>query len=308
MTQRQDLDLTWNCNEVDWNEYESHRPPYTKALYDLLFQHHELHGDQNDVALDVGAGGGTVTRVLLQKFHHVILSDQSEEYIARAQKRFRKEADAGSISFLERKFDEFKPEQDFPDGKLVDMITAGTCIHFSEPAKIMAQLGPLLRSGGTVAAFSYGSIPIVPSSDPAGPIIKKCKEKIMRWIHENIHPVDKAEGTGTGQVRYNNVAFDPAMWKHVRRITSLPQEPVWPDWIEPAVSRVRDGESSETVHDDFIAKEVDYDFFPTYFYNFAPPLPILDQIQRELEELRVAMADRKIIAKWPVMMVVATKR
>ena len=298
----------WDCNEVDWNEYETHRPPYTKALYDLIFRHHELHGGRWDAALDAGAGGGTITRVLLERFHHVIFSDPSEEYIARAKVRFRDEVDAGSISFLQRRFDEFKPEQDLPDGKPVDMITAGTCIHFSEPAQLMAQLGPVLRSGGTVAAFSYGSVPIVPPNDPARPIIMKCKDKIMRWVHENVAPVDKNEGTGTGQSRYNNVAFDPAMWKNVRRITSLPNEPVWPELIEPAVSRVREDESSETVEDDFITREVDYAWFPTYFHNFAPPLPILEQIREELEELKVVMGDRKVIARWPVMIVLATKR
>lgn len=302
------VERAWDFDEVDWDEYESHRPPYTRALYELLFQYHEVHGGKWNSALDVGAGGGTITRVLLKKFEHVIFSDASEEYNTRARARFSKEADAGAVSFLHRRFDEFNPEQDFPTGELVDMITAGTCIHFGQPAQIMAQLGPLLRSGGTVAAFSYGSTPIGPSGDPATPIIKNCKEKIMRWIHENVAPVDKAEGTGTGQARYRNVDFDPMMWTNVRRITSLPQEHVWPDWIEPAVSRVRDNESSEIVNDDFIVKEVDYEFFPKYFHNFAPPLPILDQIKEELEELKVAMGNRKILAKWPVMMVLGTKR
>lgn len=309
MPQRQDIvDRAWDCKEVDWDEYESHRPPYSESLYDLLFQHHEANGGQWNVALDAGAGGGTITRVLLQKFRHVIFSDPSEEYMTRAQKRFHEEAAVGTASFLQRKFAEFKPEQDLPNGTPVDMITAGTCIHFGEPAKIMSQLGPLLRSGGTVAAFSYGSIPILSANDPADPIVRRCKEKILRWIHENIAPLDKSEATGTGQVRYHNVEFDPATWKNVRRITSLPKEPIWPDWVEPAISRVRDTDSIETVHDDFIVREVGYDFFPTYFHNFAPQLPILDQIQEELEELKVAVADRKITARWPVIMVLATKQ
>ena len=171
----------------------------------------------------------------------------------------------------------------------------------------MSQLGPLMRTGGTVAAFSYGSVPILSPDDPAGPLVKKCKDKIMRWIHENIAAVDTAEGTGTGQVRYNNVDFDPAMWKSVRRIETLPNEPVWPEWIQPAVSRVREGESHEVVHDDFITKVVDYKFFPTYFHNFAPMLPILEQIKDELEELKDAMADRKVLVKWPMYMVLGTK-
>lgn len=297
----------WNCNEVDWDEYESHRPPYTKELYETIFQHHERHGGQWDAALDTGAGGGTITKVLIERFRHVIFSDPSDEYISRAQARFRREADAGTVTFAQRKFHEFKPGEDLPGDHQVDMITAGTCIHYSEPARLMSQLGPLLRAGGTIAAFSYGSVPILPKDDPAAPIVKECKEKIMLWIHENIAPVDKAEGTGTGQARYDNVDFDPATWKNVRRLTSLLSEPIWPDWIEPAVSRVRDAESIEVAHDDFITKFVDYDFFPTYFHNFAPMLPIEDQIKGELEELRVAMGDRKVLAKWPMMMVLATK-
>lgn len=309
MAQRQDtINVTWDCKEVDWDEYESHRPPYTKALYELLFQHHEEYGGQNHTALDVGAGGGTVTKVLLEKFRHVIWSDQSAEYIARAQQRFRKEADAGSVTLLQRNFDEFQPEVDFPAEQPVDMITAGTCIHFADAARITTQLGPLLRSGGTLAAFSYGGIPILPLNDPAGPIVERCKDKIIRRIDQNIKSLEDAEGPGTCQARYNNVDFDPAMWKHVRRITSLPQEPVWPRWITPAASRVRDTESCETVSDDFIAKEVDYDFFPKHFHNFAPQLPILDWIKEDLEELRVAVADRKITARWPVMVVLGTKK
>lgn len=106
---KKNVDLNWNCNDVDWNEYESYRPPYRKELNELLFQLHELYGGKCDNAFDVGAGGGTITRFLLNKFHHVIFSDPSEEYNSRARQRFHKEADAGSISFLQRKFDEFKP-------------------------------------------------------------------------------------------------------------------------------------------------------------------------------------------------------
>lgn len=309
MSQQHDtINRTWDCKEVDWNEYESHRPPYTKALYELVFQHHEQHGGQNLVALDVGAGGGTVTKVLLEKFDHVIWSDQSAEYIARAQQRFRTEIDSGAVSLLQRKFDEFQSDVDFPAGKPVDMITAGTCIHFGDPAKLMAQLGPLLRSGGTLAAFSYGSVPILPRDDPAGPIVKRCKAKMIHWIDANVASLNDAEGPGTCQARYDNVDFDPATWKHIRRVTSLPEEHAWPGFIRPATSRVRDTESREIVSDDFITKEVDYEFFPKYFHNFAPQIPILEQIKEDLEELKVAVGDRKIAAKWPVLIVLATKK
>ena len=64
----------------------------------------------------------------------------------------------------------------------------------------------------------------------------------------------------------------------------------------------------EIAHDDFITKEVDYAFFPVYFYNLAPQLPILERIPAELEELKRAMGDRKVLARWPVIITLATKR
>lgn len=120
--------------------------------------------------------------------------------------------------------------------------------------------------------------------------------------------MNKASGTGTGQARYDNFDFDPELCGNVRRITSLPNESIWPKWIEAADSRVREEESSEIVEDDFISKEVDYEFFQKYFHNFDPQLPLLDHIQKELEELKSAMGDRKIVVRWPVTMVLATKR
>jgi hypothetical protein len=158
-----------------------------------------------------------------------------------------------------------------------------------------------------LAAFSYGSIPILPPNEPAGPIVKRCQDKVMRWIHENVAPVDKAVGTGTGQARFRNVRCDPKTWTHVRRITSLPQESFWPDWIEGTASRMRDGEAMEIASDEIIARQVDFAFFPAYFHNLAPPLPLVHQIQGELEELEYVMGDRRIVARWPLALILATK-
>jgi hypothetical protein len=64
--------FTFDFGRIDWDAYESHRPPYPDALYDMIFQHHQNHGGDLDVALDVGAGGGTVTRVLLQRLNYAL--------------------------------------------------------------------------------------------------------------------------------------------------------------------------------------------------------------------------------------------
>lgn len=300
---------TWDFDNVDWDEYESHRPPYSKALYDIIYEHHQAHGGQWNTALDVGAGGGVVTRVLLNSFDHVYCSDSSATYLAQAKARFSKEAEAGRVSFLQRKFDEFDTEKDLANTGPVDLITAGTCIHFSKPAVLMSQLAPLLHIGGTVTAFTYGATPIAPPGHPAGPLISKTKNKLMRYVHENIIPIDKHEGPGTIQSRYHNVDFDPETWTNVRRITSVPEAQNYPDWMQPAVSRVREGESSdEVVGEDTITRTVGFEFFPTMFRNIGPGLDIEEVIKDELEELKRCMGEERILLRWPVILVVATKK
>ena len=297
----------FDFGEVDWDQYESHRAPYPNALYKLIFQHHR-EGGEWDTALDIGAGGGTVTKVLLEHFKQVVSTDASAGYVSQIAKRFSSQEKAGRITCLQRKFGEFNLEQDLPNGQRVDMITAGTCIHFGDPAKLMTQLGGLIRSGGTMAAFSYGSL-VLPPGEPIGSLVDSIKDKIMRWFHENVMEIDNTDTTGTGQARYDNVDFDPATWKNVRRITSLPNESVWPSWIKASESRIRhDIERVEIVEDDFIKMEVGYDYFPGHFQSLAPGYDLLSVIGDDLEQLKKLLGDRKVLAKWPLLMVLATRR
>jgi len=309
MSQQNSNYHTFDFNKIDWDTYESHRPPYPDALYDIIFRHHQDHGGNWDLALDVGSGGGTVTKVLLHQFNHVVCSDAAAGYVAQAEQRFSREGSAGRASFLQRKFHEFNPEIDFPSGHPVDMITAGTCIHFGDPSALTTQLASSIRSGGTFAAFSYGSLPILPPSDPAKHLVAEMKDKILRWFHEHVTKLDQIDATGTGQARYNNVDFDPSLWTDVRRITSLPHEHIWPEWINASESRVRiDVERVEIVQDDFITRVVDYDFFPAYFQNLAPGYDVFGLIEDDLKEIKKAFGNRKVLARWPVIAVIATRR
>ncbi|XEV07542.1 hypothetical protein FSHL1_012829 [Fusarium sambucinum] len=256
----------FDFGKIDWETYESHRPPYPDALYDVIFQHHQDHGGDWDLALDVGAGGGTVTKVLLHHFDHVVCSDAAAGYVAQAEHRFSQERSTGKLAHL-------------------------------------------VRPGGTMAAFTYGSVPILPPNDPAKHRIALTKDKILCWFHENVTKLDQIDATGTGQARYNNLNFDPSLWTYVRRITSLADEYVWPEWIKASESRVRtDLEQMEIVQDDFITKTVDYDFFPAYFNNLAPGYDISDLIEDDLKKIKEALGHRKVVAKWPMIAVVATRR
>ncbi|KAF9879707.1 hypothetical protein CkaCkLH20_02518 [Colletotrichum karsti] len=307
-TQQDKNTHTFDFGKIDWEAYESHRPPYPEALYDIIFQHHREYAGRWDTALDVGAGGGTVTKVLLQHFKHVVCSDAAAGYVSQAEHRFSQEKSAGRVSFAHRKFDEFDPATDLPQGRIVDMVTAGTCIHFGDPAQITTQLAKLVRPGGTLAAFTYGSLPILPADEPAKELVDTTKNKILRWLHENVKALDRIDATGTGQARYDNVDFDPALWTDVRRITSLPDEHVWPEWIKASESRVRDDvERKEAVQDDFITRPVDFDFFPEYFRNLAPGYDVSDLIRDDLKKIKGVMGSRKVVAKWPVIMVIATR-
>ncbi|KAH7070230.1 hypothetical protein FB567DRAFT_539521 [Paraphoma chrysanthemicola] len=309
MSQQDNKTHTFDFGEIDWDVYESHRPPYPRALYEMIFQHHGENGGRWDTALDVGAGGGIVTKVLLEHFQHVACSDAAAGYVSQAGRRFAQESNARRASFLERKFDEFNPDTDFPNGSLVDMVTAGTCIHFGDPSKLTTQLAPLTRSGGTLAAFSYGSVPILPIDEPARQHIAGTKDKIIRWFHENVKNLDQIDATGTPQARYNNVDFEPTLWTDVRRITSLPGEHVFPEWIKTSESRVRaEVERVEVVQDDFITRTVDYGYFPEYFRNLAPGYDISGLIADDLKKIKEVLGDRMVLAKWPLIMVLASRR
>ena len=160
-----------------------------------------------------------------------------------------------------------------------------------------------------MAAFSYGSLPVLPPSDPAKDLVASTKDKILRWFHEHVTKLDQIDATGTGQARYNNVEFDPSLWTDVRRITSLSHEYIWPEWINASESRVRvDVERVETVQDDFITREVDYEFFPAYFQNLAPGYDISGLIEDDLKDMKNMFGDRKVLARWPVIAVIATRR
>jgi SAM-dependent methyltransferase len=303
-------DNLWDFGKIDWDEYESHRPPYPDELYKIIFKYHGDHQGRWSQALDVGAGGGTVTKELLSVFDHVYCSDAAAGYVAQAQERFATEKEKGSITFLQRKFHEFKPEQDFDsDDQLVDLITAGTCIHLApSPGKVMSLFAPLLRSGGTVAVISYGTIPITEPDEPAGPLIYNALDAFSRYFHDKFVETRNHPGAATMQARYENVEFDPAVWRDVRRLKSLSGEYACPKWIESSAPNIGPNDTLEKLPDDFVMRVIDYEFLVKYFHNFGPGMVPMSVLSEHLAELKKVMSDRKIVVKWPFMGMLATKQ
>lgn len=115
-------------------------------------------------------------------------------------------------------------------------------------------------------------------------------------------------GAVTIQARYDNVEFDPAVSRNVRRLHSLSEEYACPQWIQPSAPNIGPEDKLETLSDDFVMRFIDYEFLVKYFHNFGPEMVPEGVLSEHLVELKKVMADRKIMVKWPFMGILATKR
>lgn len=104
------------------------RPPYAPALYDLLLR--QTPGRAS--ALDIGCGPGNVARVLAGHFAEVVALDPSAPMIAAGQA-----ADGGrhrNIVWTQARAEDFESETRF------DLATAGSSIHWADPAMLFPRL------------------------------------------------------------------------------------------------------------------------------------------------------------------------
>lgn len=110
------------------------RPPYASALYERLLG--MTAGRAR--ALDIGCGPGKVARVLADHFAEVVALDPSAPMIAAGQA-----ADGGrhaNIVWVEERAEDFESEAGF------DLVTAGSSIHWADPAILFPKLARWTRT------------------------------------------------------------------------------------------------------------------------------------------------------------------
>lgn len=304
------VNADFNYSNMDWEQYTAHRPSYPAELYQMVYDYHKYHGGDFKAALDIGGGNGIITReFLLKNFSHVTLSDLSDSYISQAKLTFAPIVDHKQLSFLTRKIEDVKPG-DLPSG-LVDLTTAGTCLHWAEALQVTPSAAQLIKPGGTFSAWCYGGQPVCPPSHPA--VQKAWRQLFHRFIELYELKIGKLPENGPSanmNARFDNMPFDPKEWNNVRRIKVLPAEPMITSPVSAAEVRVLPEVESQEVlgNEAFITRKADYTWMEGYVQSLVPPINVQEDMAPELKELKNAVGDETIQLRWPFALVLATRR
>eukprot|EP01111_Echinosteliopsis_oligospora_P015433 TRINITY_DN6112_c0_g1_i1.p1 TRINITY_DN6112_c0_g1~~TRINITY_DN6112_c0_g1_i1.p1 ORF type:complete len:280 (-),score=57.27 TRINITY_DN6112_c0_g1_i1:102-878(-) len=133
------------------NFYTEFRPIYPDSLYTTLLSHTE--GPRN-LAIDVGAGNGQATLPLAKYYKKVIGFEPSEGQIKGIK------VDAENVEFRQS----IAEKIDLPS-ESVDLIITAQAVHWFDLEKFYNECWRLLRVGGTLAIWGYGTLKV--EDDPA---------------------------------------------------------------------------------------------------------------------------------------------
>ena len=300
----------FNFSEMDWEAYTAFRPAYPNALYAMIYAYQQSHEGAFGHALDVGAGIGIVAANLLEQFGHVTLSDASDLYLSQAQQFFRSRISSG-LSFLHCSGEDLSFDL-LPNHNQVDLITAGTCLHWTNVDVCTQRFASLLKPSGTFAAWVYGGRPI-PLQTPASTFVRQLIDDIVdefgRQYDKQIEDQQKNGAAAIINARYDNVSLDPELWEDVRRIHVNRKATMTCDWWPTAPSRVRPQESAEELEDQaFLSQDVDFEWFKGYLSNLYPVVKMSKAVVDKLAQLEAVMAGETIKLSWSFSLVLATKK
>ncbi len=130
-------------------EYARHRPRYPGKLYDYLAD----LSPTREVAWDCGTGNGQVAVGLADRFKQVIATDPSHEQIKRAFPHPR------VVYRVE------PAEETTIASSSVDLITAGTAVHWFDFDRFYAETGRVGKVGAILAVWIYSLPDIQPDID-----------------------------------------------------------------------------------------------------------------------------------------------
>ena len=263
----------------DWDTYLDVRPKYPKRLYQVIFDHHCEYGNAAwNVGYDMATGGGLVAARLTSEIDHVISSDPSEEYLSAARK-FVPSANNGKASteFLQCRAEDSTGIQ--PGS--VDLITIGEAMHYTDVSKTMQTVAPLLRPGGTFAAWSYEIVPQVLRSDNIG---KQIQEAINAVFETFVAYAALKLGSRPAMLLWSDMCwlpFDYHAWRDVRRLYWSRHRSFGPyvtNLIEsnPVENNVRPWETMEIDTENILKLEASAEWMGRYLDTLYPKCSFLE--------------------------------
>ncbi len=304
--------------DFDWIKYTTHRPVYSPAFYDRLWDYHRSHSDHWALAHDVGTGPGNVAEILSARFNKVIASDPSGFHTAVAQRRL-----ARSNVTVEQCSAEDLVTLMGPDGHgTADLITLAECIPLMSAEHAFSGFAKLLRPGGTLAIWFYGK-PIF-----AGDGQEKSQQiynQIAGKAFSRIFPIKDTIWQQAFTVMaswLDNIGFPQEDWKDVERINwnhdkplSFLPEKYFDFEIKYKHSVTPDEKVDERVDRDFWAREqCGADWVEGFIDAQFPWKSTNDEVGAQLKpmykELEEAMGGQGSKTKigWPVVLLLATRK
>lgn len=125
--------------------YASARPDYPDELFELLV----TLCTGRDLAWDCAAGNGQAARGLLPYFTHVLATDASAEQIGQA---YAPEKQASRFNKAVMLAEQVALAEDS-----ADLVVIAQALHWLDMRKLRAELDLVLRPGGILAVWSYGT-------------------------------------------------------------------------------------------------------------------------------------------------------
>jgi len=140
---------SFSASSFDATNYESYRPSYPPALYDVIIAYHA--SGQLGTCVDLGCGTGKSTRALAERFDRVIGVDPGEPMVATARKEGDKTKAGEEIEWVVAASDRLG----FLKDESVDVVTAATAPQYFKYPETWHEIARVLKPHGTVAFFTY---------------------------------------------------------------------------------------------------------------------------------------------------------
>lgn len=333
----------FNSETFNLERYMEFRPQYPTALFEEIYSHHRKYGGQWDLAHDAGTGPGIVAEELSKQFAIVAASDPSHYYLEVARARLL------SSSWQESKTNETGSHQErFLFGRYtaedmsqwlapstVDIVTIAEAIHWTEYDKVVMSALRVLKPGGTLAIWVYGTCPFIDQGKGNSGAESEAQELLDR-IHRRWEQrvVETCTADLSSMIRFRRasqifrsyldvVRLDDSSWQQgsVRRHrwnSNRPAMGIYDLFGEDAHHSVIGGDDiiidhtldENGYHHSQLTEEEDVRWIRGYFDHLYPDLPVDDPASEELfSKLAAALggADRKIRLRWVSAMIIATK-
>ncbi|XP_066543960.1 putative methyltransferase DDB_G0268948 [Amia ocellicauda] len=187
-------------------DYSKFRFAPPRQIQELLFSYLRSKGLPCAQAVDVGCGTGLSTRILAPHFLRVLGTDISAVQLEQAAR----DTSCANVSYRQSPAEELP----VPDSS-VDLVTAGSAVHWFDVPRFLREVDRILRPGGCLALYCYHY--------RVGLRYRDCCHLLDRILEEVDEALSPYESERTRLVRglYSDV-YDAIAYSDKERVTDIP--------------------------------------------------------------------------------------